>query len=164
VLRGIGNGIRSRFHEEVFMSQQDAVPQRTDHSGAKHPGESGSSGFFASLALAQGLYYAASGLWPLVSIDTFQKVTGPKTDLWLVKTVGVLVGVTGGVLITAARRRQVTPEIPLLAAGSAAGLAAIDITYVAKRRISPIYLLDALAELALVGCWAFGRPRAAKKP
>jgi hypothetical protein len=35
-----------------------------------------------------------TGLWPLVSIGTFQQVTGPKTDLWLVKTVGVLIAVS----------------------------------------------------------------------
>jgi len=118
----------------------------------------------ASISLAQGLYYAATGVWPLVSIGTFQKVTGPKTDLWLVKTVGVLVSVTGVVLMTAGCRRQTAPEIPLLAAGSAAGLAAIDITYVAKKRISPIYLLDVLAEVALIACWTFGRHWAGKKP
>jgi hypothetical protein len=118
----------------------------------------------ASLARAQGLYYAATGVWPLVSIGSFQKLTGPKTDLWLVKTVGVLVSVTGGVLMTAGRQRHMAPEIPLLAAGSAAGLAAIDITYVAKKRISPIYLLDALAEVALVVGWAIGRRRTGQKP
>ncbi len=35
-----------------------------------------------------------------MGIRTLEVVTGPKTDLWLVKTVGVLVGVSGVVLIT----------------------------------------------------------------
>jgi hypothetical protein len=146
------------------MNLQGANPQKMDCSSAKHPRKSGSPEFMASLALAQGFYYVTTGIWPLLSIGTFQKVTGPKTDLWLVKTVGVLVSVTGGVLMTAGRRRQTTPEIPLLAVGSAAGLAAIDITYVAKKQISPIYLLDALAEVALIVCWTFGRHWACKKP
>jgi hypothetical protein len=42
----------------------------------------------------------------------------------------------------------------LVAAGSAAALATIDVVYVAKRRISPVYLLDAIAEIALVAAWA----------
>jgi hypothetical protein len=46
-----------------------------------------------SVALVQGLYFLMTGLWPLVSIGTFQHVTGPKIDLWLVNTVGVLVEV-----------------------------------------------------------------------
>jgi hypothetical protein len=146
------------------MSLQSTNSHETDCSGAKHPRKSESSEYMASLALVQGLYYAATGVWSLVSIDTFQKVTGPKTDLWLVKTVGVLVSVIGGVLMTAGRRRRTTPEIPLLAAGSAAGLAAIDITYVAKKHISPIYLLDALAEVALIVGWAVGKHQAGKRP
>ena len=105
------------------------------------------------VARAQAAYYVLTGVWALVSIGTFQKVTGPKTDLWLVKTVGVLVAVVGAVLDMAARRKGITPEIALLAVGSAAGLTAIDVVYVAKGRISPVYLLDAAAELGLIGAW-----------
>jgi hypothetical protein len=52
------------------------------------------------LLWVQGAYYLATGIWPLVSVETFQWVTGPKTDHlpsgyeadhWLVMTVGVLV-------------------------------------------------------------------------
>ena len=62
--------------------------------------------------------------------------------------------IAGAALILASRRRQVAPEIVVVAAGSAAALAAIDTVYVAKRRISPVYLLDAVAEIALVAGWA----------
>ena len=105
------------------------------------------------LSLGQGIYYLVTGIWPLVSIRTFQWVTGPKYDRWLVKTVGVLVAVIGGVLTMAGLRRQTTREIALLAAGSAAGLTAIDVVYVARKRISPIYLLDAVAEVVLIAGW-----------
>lgn len=116
-------------------------------------GEQGGLSRAEWLSLAQGAYFAATGVWSLVDIKSFQKVTGPKTDLWLVKTVGALVSVIGGALAGASLRRKVTAEIVMLAAGSAAGLAAIDIIYVAKRRISPIYLLDAAAEIAMIGGW-----------
>jgi hypothetical protein len=111
------------------------------------------------LAIGQGVYYLATGIWALVSIRTFEAVTGPKADRWLVKTVGVLVAVIGGVLILAGRRRRVEPESVVLAAGSAAGLAAIDTVYAVKGRIAKIYLLDALTEVALVAAWALARPR-----
>ncbi len=104
------------------------------------------------VAAGQGAYFALTGLWALVSIRTFQMVTGPKTDLWLVKTVGALVGVIGGVLGLAASRR-VEPEIVLLGVGSAASLGTVDMIYVARKRIAPIYLLDALAELLLIAAW-----------
>jgi len=106
------------------------------------------------LAQAQAAFYVITGVWPLVSSSTFQKVTGPKVDVWLVKTAGVLITVVGAVLGLAGRRRRVTPEIALLAVGSAGGLTAIDVVYVAKRRISPIYLLDAVSELGLIALWA----------
>jgi hypothetical protein len=57
-----------------------------------------------SVALIQGTYFFMTGVWPLVSIDTFQRVTGPKVDLWLVNTVGVLVAVIGAALILAGVR------------------------------------------------------------
>lgn len=41
----------------------------------------------------------------------------------------------------------------MVAAGSAAALAIVDVTYVVRGRISRIYLLDAAAELALVVGW-----------
>jgi hypothetical protein len=106
-----------------------------------------------TMALTQAAFYLLTGLWAIVSIGTFQTVTGPKTDLWLVKTVGALVGVVGAVLGIAAGRRKVDVEMATLACGSAASLAAIDVVYVARRRISRIYLLDAVAECGLIAAW-----------
>jgi hypothetical protein len=113
----------------------------------------------AAVALVQGAFYVATGVWALVDLDSFMAVTGPKTDGWLVKTVGVLVTVIGAVLLLAWRSRTVTREILLLAAGSALSLAAIDIIYVSNGTISPIYLLDAAAEVGLAGAWLLARRR-----
>jgi hypothetical protein len=106
------------------------------------------------LARLQAIFYVVTGVWPFVSMRTFEAVTGPKVDRWLVKTVGALVAVIGCALALASRRRQLAPEIVLVAAGSAAALAAIDTVYVARRRISPVYLLGAVAEFGLVAGWA----------
>jgi hypothetical protein len=105
------------------------------------------------LALIQGVFYAATGLWALVDLDSFMAVTGPKTDRWLVKTVGILVTVIGAVLLFAWRRRAVPVEVALLAVASALSLAAIDVIYVANGTISRIYLLDAAAEVGLALAW-----------
>jgi hypothetical protein len=107
----------------------------------------------------QGAYFALTGLWAILDIDSFQRVTGPKTDLWLVKAVGMLVLVIGLVLIVAARPRALSSELVLLGGGSALGLAVIDIVYVAAGTIAPIYLFDAAAELVFVGLWILARPR-----
>jgi hypothetical protein len=109
--------------------------------------------FAPAVALVQGVFYALTGVWALVDLDSFMAITGPKTDRWLVKTVGVLVTVIGAVLLLAWRRREVPPEVMLLAIGSALSLAAIDIIYVSNRTISPIYLLDAVAEVGLALAW-----------
>lgn len=111
------------------------------------------------VALAQAVFYALTGIWSLVGIRSFQKVTGPKVDIWLVKTVGVLVTVIGGALGLAGYRKQITPEMTALAIGSAAGLAAIDVVYVAHKRIRPVYLLDAAAEIGLIALWGIARSR-----
>lgn len=107
----------------------------------------------AAAAAVEGFYYLGTGLWPLVSIDSFLKVTGPKTDLWLVQAFGVLVAVVGVVLLTAAWRRKVPLEIVTLAAGMALALAGIDIIFVLRRNIGPVYLIDAMAQIGLVALW-----------
>src|SRR4051794_29647533 len=84
----------------------------------------------SAVAAVQGLFYVATGLWPLFDIDSFQAVTGAKTDLWLVYTVGVLVAVVGCVLLSASHSGRVTAEVALLAVGCALALAGIDVVFV----------------------------------
>lgn len=108
---------------------------------------------YSLLSWGQAVFYIVTGFWGLVGINSFQKVTGPKVDTWLVRTVSLLIIVIGGVLALAGKRGEPVPEVPLLAVGSAAGLTAIDVVYVAKGRIRPVYLLDAVAEVGLIGLW-----------
>jgi hypothetical protein len=105
------------------------------------------------LSMIQAGYFFLTGVWPLVHIQSFMAVTGPKVDIWLVKCVGVLVGVIGIVMGLAIWHDRLTAEIILLAMGSAAGLMAIDVIYVLKRVIDKIYLLDAAVELVLIAGW-----------
>jgi hypothetical protein len=62
------------------------------------------------LAAVPGGYYVVIGIWPLISMRTFERVTGPKLDKWLVKTVGILVTVAGTTLLVGMARRNVTPD------------------------------------------------------
>jgi hypothetical protein len=105
------------------------------------------------LLLAQGIYYVISGIWPIIHMRSFLIVTGPKTDLWLVKTVGILITVIGGALVVAGMNHQTTLEILILAIGSQLALTAIDVIYVAKKQIPKIYLLDALIESGFLLGW-----------
>jgi hypothetical protein len=146
-----------------------------DSLKATHPattsfrrGEKVAPTLFPVLLWVQGLYYLVTGVWPLVSIRTFQMITGPKTDNavtgreadhWLVMTVGVLVTAIALALLLAAWRRVNSPEIAILAIASALGLTGIDVLYVARKVILPIYLADAAAEIVLLAGWAFALAR-----
>lgn len=117
------------------------------------------------LAALQGAFYLGTGVWPLVHVDSFQAVTGPKADLWQVYTVGALVAVVGLVLLSAARAGRPTPEVALLAAGTALALAAIDVVFVTRGVIDRVYLLDAVVEVGLAVGWAcVARPAPRPRP
>jgi small basic protein len=105
------------------------------------------------LALAQGAFYFLSGVWPLLHLRSFLAVTGPKTDLWLVQTVGALLAVLGGGLVLSARRQSVGAEWHWVGGGAAAVLAAVDLVFVGRHVIPPIYLADAVVEGVLVLAW-----------
>jgi hypothetical protein len=107
-----------------------------------------------AVALTQGGYFLISGAWSLVHIASFQRLTGPKHDLWLVKTVGCLLVAIGAGLLLAGVRQQFEPGLILIAMGSAAALVAIEIAYVLKRVISPIYWVDTAIELGFILWWA----------
>lgn len=97
----------------------------------------------------QAVYYVGTGLWPLASRRTFEAVTGPKTDWWLVQMVGLLAGTIGTAIAMGAREERPPPAIRTLGVLSALSFAGIDVVHAARRRISPIYLADAVLELAL---------------
>ena len=113
--------------------------------------------------ILQGVYYAITGIWSLVGVKSFQRITGPKVDVWLVKTVGVIVTVIGGVLISAGLRRERAPEITALSIGSAVALAGVSAWYPLRGRISKVYLLDTAAEIGLMSLWAALRRGAHKR-
>jgi hypothetical protein len=102
-----------------------------------------------SILVVQGVYYLITGIWPLVSIETFEAVTGPKTDDWLVQTVGVLAAVIGATLLVGACRRAPTREAIALAALSILGFATVDVVFVLGDVIGPIYLMDAAVQAVL---------------
>jgi ribonuclease P protein component len=100
------------------------------------------------------VFFIGTGIWPLLHRTSFERVTGAKRDFWLAQTVGVAVASIGaGLAQAAAAQSRVPREMRTVAMTSAAGLAALDVVFVARRRISPVYLADAAAEAALVVGW-----------
>ena len=113
-----------------------------------------------TLATVQGLFYVLTGAWPIASLRSFEAVTGPKHDDWLVRTTGGLIaGIGLGLLVG---RKDPERARPFGAAGSAVLLLA-DLIGVGSGRLRPVYLLDAFVEAVLLGgwlgSWATGRRR-----
>ena len=104
-------------------------------------------------ALIQGMYYTVTGVWPLVSMGTFQLLTGRKRDLWLVQTAGALIALIGAALSLSAWKGRRIPEMPLLGIGTAVTLATIDILYWKRGVLRWVYLADAATELLLSAWW-----------
>ena len=101
----------------------------------------------------QSTYYLVGGVWPLIWYRSFEWVTGRKREPWLVKTVALLM-IAIGVALRASADGDDAPS-RRLGIGSALAFAWVDVWYGGiRRRISPIYLLDALVEAALVTLWA----------
>ncbi len=117
-------------------------------------------GAASRLALAHGLFNALSGLWPLVHMSSFEAVSGPKQDRWLVRTVAGLLLANGLVQMAARRSADGTSMARLIGLGTAGTLAAIDLVYAPKGRISRVYLLDAVIEAGWIGGWLFTGRRA----
>lgn len=107
----------------------------------------------ACTALVQGMHYVAVGLWPLLSWTGFLAITGVRAEPWLAQQVAVLAVAVGLTLALAGFRRHLDGEMGVLAAGTAAGLACVDLVHVIAGDLGPIYLVDALAEALFTFSW-----------
>jgi hypothetical protein len=96
---------------------------------------------------ALAVYYLVTGAWPIVHMRSFEAVTGRKVDLWLVKQVGILTLANSAAMMFGLRRTAPSADTVALGVLSTVAFSIIDITYVVRRRISPVYLADAAVEL-----------------
>jgi hypothetical protein len=97
----------------------------------------------------QGIYYFLTGVWPLLHMPSFLFVTGPKTDLWLVTTVGAILAVSGIGFFWASFRNEITTSILLIAGLQAYALGIVDFYYALNGVIAPVYLLDGVPEFLM---------------
>lgn len=109
--------------------------------------------FIRIVALIQGIYYFVTGLWPILDIQSFMAVTGPKTDIWLVKMVGALTIAISLLLFAVAKKMRVTLESIILILAAGLSYLCIDIYYSVNKVISFIYLGDAALQLIFIVVW-----------
>jgi hypothetical protein len=124
-----------------------------------------SSRLAVALCWVQGLYFFATGAWPILSVRTFQAVTGKKSDHliaeppteadhWMLFTISGLIIAISIAILAAAWRRWASADTALLGIASAIALTIIDVVYVARGAIWPIYLADAAVEVVIIATWA----------
>ncbi|OIJ27982.1 hypothetical protein [Nocardioides luteus] len=107
-------------------------------------------------AVPQGVFNIVAGLWPLLSLRSFEWVFGPKQDRWLEYTVAGLLCVNGAAQIAAARAGEPVAA-RRIGQGTALTLLAIDLVYVPQGRIRWTYLLDAALEAGWLAAWRGAR-------
>lgn len=111
------------------------------------------------LPVLQAAYYAASGAAPIAAYRLFERLSGPKREPWLVKTMGLVTLAIASVLARAPRDPD--PQTRLLGLSAALAYGVADVWYAGvRRRISPVYLLDALVEATFVAAWMAQRREA----
>lgn len=110
---------------------------------------------YTALLWVQSLYTLLTALWGLIDIDSFMAVTGPKTDIWLVKTVSTVLLAIAVTLISYIYVR--TDPLPAIILGfcTSARLYAIDFYYSGRDAISPVYALDGVAEVIFALLWIY---------
>ncbi|MGF9664276.1 hypothetical protein AAIH25_20665 [Arthrobacter crystallopoietes] len=106
------------------------------------------------LARAHGAFNLLFGLWPLLHYRSFEAASGPKTDHWLVKTVGGLMTAAGYAQFRAPASPDGRAIARRIGLGTAATFIIVDLRYVSRGRISRIYLLDAVLEMYWLIAWA----------
>jgi hypothetical protein len=103
------------------------------------------------LAALHAAYYVVTGAWAVVDRRSFERVTGPKHDYWLVRLVGglaIAVGISLGSAVLSGRRSQVDTTLAL-----AASLAFVVADVHAARSLSRIYVGDVVLHAIFVPAW-----------
>ena len=102
---------------------------------------------------SQGIYTFITAIWPIVDIESFMFVSGYKTDVWLVKTVSILLLAISICLITNTSSNHPHLPIIILALLVAVGMAYVDFYYSLNGTISKIYMADGLVEILFIISW-----------
>jgi hypothetical protein len=97
---------------------------------------------------AQGVYYFAGGLWPLLHFGSFETVTGPKPDRFVTEAAGALYTAIGATLLLERMPAAASRRLALL---TSVATLTIDVRH--RSSVRWVYLADAAVE-ALFAAWA----------
>ena len=80
----------------------------------------------------QGIYYVLTGIWPLVHLKSFAKLSGKKPDPFQTRVTALLFAAIGLVLIVGSRKRRPEGEAVLLSVAAASAAMASTISHKRK--------------------------------
>src|SRR5256712_980828 len=150
---------------EMKIDQTTARPIKPGPHEAKPPPARVRRPPAARVAIVQGAYLVAAGLWPILDLGSFMRVTGPKLEGWLPKGVGACMANIGAALGAAGLRGKVARELRILGVSTALSFAAMDFWYAGvRRRISRVYLVNGVAQLGFAAAWGFAAWRQTRDP
>ncbi|MGI5267720.1 hypothetical protein ACQEUU_01060 [Nonomuraea sp. CA-218870] len=107
----------------------------------------------ARLARAQGVFTVATGLWPSLSMSSYEKVYGTKTDRFLVRAIGSLLVGFGLNQLRAAARPEGLPYARRIGTSVALTQLRLDVVNVLAGRVPATYLVDAAAQAGWLYAW-----------
>jgi hypothetical protein len=109
---------------------------------------------YKTALMLQGMYIFLTALWPIVDINSFMVITGPKTDTWLVKTVAVsLICVSLFFLLSSPKSEDLV--VTFIACIFSFGFAYIDFFYSLNKTIRWVYAIDGIIEILFGILWLY---------
>lgn len=103
----------------------------------------------------QAVYYLVTGLWPLIHLKSFFEVTGPKTDVWLVQMVGVLIFSYSILFFYMAFTRRLLQVHAVVGSLIAFGIGCIELYHYLQGTLRGIYYVDFIIEVCFFMYWIF---------
>lgn len=97
----------------------------------------------------QGTYYSLTGLWALVSLESFSRVTGHRADPFEMHSIAALSLVVGLFLIWAAFREDLRRPAGVLAVGLVLAVMIPELVYLPRIGNPPLFWVDFALEGAL---------------
>ena len=104
---------------------------------------------------SQLLYYFLTAVWPLVHIESFLMVTGDKTDIWLVKTVSILLLPYCILLLYLTFNVKKDFIVVITVMFCCLGLLFVDLYYYFNDVIRWVYLIDGFFQFLFFIYWTF---------
>lgn len=98
-------------------------------------------------------YLLIGGAWPMVHMSSFEAVTGPKDEHWLVRSVAGILLVISITLFAQLGKGRIEYAAITTAMGASFVLAVVGFITVMAGVISPIYLADGAMHFFFFACW-----------